>query len=506
MKITLANKTLEDKPPTKQARDAYFKGLIFRSIEIETSAMKEIISNGGTISYIYKDNIFRRKKGYMKNNYVGTQYICVDIDKSNISPTEFVEHVKYKPSILHTTFSNLTERKDYKYCFHLLYFFDGIIYGEDNFDSIFNLLTDDYENLVDKQARDCHRVMFTSNSSLPDYEYKDYGITYKVSDFINQDYNDIDNLFEVKHEDDNWDKISGADISNIFSNNILGKTDLSQDTTFILDKQFFNDMYSMKRSDFIYHYSSTYPYVTETYIDPSRYENGYVDLRHEDYYVVPTAQFRWDAERQKPYIPKIKEGSRTKMLWYDILCFMKIVPDVTREHLVYLAITEVYRNFENGDKQLDNMFIINKCKEVWNTIDDIKVKPVKKSFKIDKDYWLKRGMDNWLSITNYIRKQMKCEDFGNLYDYSLTIEQNIKEFKKFGVVTTPKTLKAWLDKNGIPYTTDKEVRDEYVQKLYEGNKNLSSRELEQLCKKQGIEVSYRTIQRILAHIQKLNQD
>ena len=93
MKITLANKTLEDKPPTKQARDAYFKGLIFRSIEIETSAMKEIISNGGTISYIYKDNIFRRKKGYMKNNYVGTQYICVDIDKSNISPTEFVEHV-----------------------------------------------------------------------------------------------------------------------------------------------------------------------------------------------------------------------------------------------------------------------------------------------------------------------------------------------------------------------------------------------------------------------------
>lgn len=496
MKITVGNKPLDHKPPKSKAGN-YFNDIIFKTGNFSNEAIKKIIDNGYTITYLYKDNEFDRSNHYMSKNYLGTQFICVDIDRCDMPPNEFVRHVKYQPSILHTTFSNLTEIKDYKYCFHLLYFFDEIIYGEDNFRNIFNLLTDDYKEHVDKQARDCHRVIFTSNSSLPDYEYKDYGITYKVSDFIKEDYDDIDNLFELRHEDDEWDKISGADISNIPSNNILDKTDLSQDTTFILDKQFFNDMYSMKRSEFIYHYSSTYPYLTETYIDPGRYKNGYVDLRHEEYYVVPTAQFRWDAERQKPYIPKIIEGSRTKMLWYDILCFMKIVPDITKEHLVYLATTEVYRNFDNGDKQLDNMFIINKCKEVWNNIDFIKVKPMKKSFKIDKNYWLERGMDNWLSITNYIRKQMKCIDFENLYDCSITLEQNIKEFKKFGVVTTPKTLKTWLDGNGIPYITDKEVRYEHVLKIFEENKSRSSRELEQLCKEQGVEISYRTIQRLL---------
>lgn len=178
---------------------------------------------------------------------------------------------------------------------------------------------------------------------------------------------------------------------------------------------------------------------------------------------------------------------------------MKIVPDITKEHLVYLLTTEIYRNFDNSDHELSNMFIINKCKEVWNTIDTITVKPVRKSFKIDKNYWLERGMDNWLAITNHIRKQMKCEDFGSLYDYSLTVEQNIKEFKKYGVRTTSRTLKTWLEENGIPYITDKEVRDKHVIKFYEEDPSRSSRDLETLCKEQGINISYRTIQRILSN-------
>lgn len=193
--------------------------------------------------------------------------------------------------------------------------------------------------------------------------------------------------------------------------------------TFDLNNQFISDMYKMKRGQFIAEYASVYPYVTQTEIAPARYVNGFVDLRNDDYYVVPTSQFRWDSERQKPYIPKIEKGFRSTMLWLDIIYFMKIVSDISKEHLVYLATTEVYRNFDNSDKQLDNMFIINKCKEVWNNIGNLHVKPVRKTFKIDKDYWLARGMENWLSITNYIRRQMKCDDFGALYDYSLTLEK-----------------------------------------------------------------------------------
>lgn len=106
-------------------------------------------------------------------------------------------------------------------------------------------------------------------------------------------------------------------------------------------------------------------------------------------------------------------------------------------------------------------------------------------------------MGNWLSITNHIRKQMRCDDFGSLYDCSLKLEQNIEAFKNYGIRTTPKTLKKWLDENDIPFRTDKQIRDEHVIKFYEQAPTRSSREIERLCNEIGIDVNYRTIQRIL---------
>lgn len=495
MRISIGNKLSTHKPNTQQEKSRYFKGLKFKTEDFTNDQIKELTGNGTTITYLYRDDIFDRGNRYMSENYLGTQFFCVDIDKCDLTPTGFVDRIKYKPSVIHTTFSNLTERKENKFCYHLLYFFDEIIYGEDNFKGVFDSLTEDYKEYVDKQAMDCHRVMFTSNSSLPHFEYYDYGITYKVSDFIN------DNDSE-RHEIKEWDKMSSTHKSYISQYNISGDKDLSQDksidNSFNLDGKFVQDMYSMKRSRFIAEYSSAYPYITQTEIDPARYVNGFADLRNDEYYVIPTSQYRWDTERQRPYIPKIKEGFRSTMLWLGIIYFIKIVPEITREHLVYLATTEVYRNFDNTDKQLDNLFIINKCKEVWNNIGNIHVRPVKKSFKIDKNYWLERGMDNWLSITNHIRKQMKSDDFGSLYDCSLTLEQNIEDFKNYGVRTTPKTLKNWLDENKIPYKTDKEVRDEHVIKFYEEAPTRSSRDIVHLCKDAGIEVNYRTVQRILS--------
>ena len=306
MRLSISNKTLKQKPCTQKEKSGYFKGLKFKTKDLSNESIKDIIDTGYTITYLYDNNEFDRRNHYMSNNYKGTQFICVDIDKSDISPTEFIEHVKYKPSVLHTTFSNLTEKKDNRYCFHLLYFFDEIIYGEDNFHKVFSLLTEDYIKYVDKQAMDCHRLMFSSNSSLNNYEYYDYGIIYRVNDFI-------------RREDNDWDKISAADIYNNSKNNISEKTDLSRQvycstSSFTLDKEFYQNM----------------------------------------------------------------------------------------------------------------------------SLLSITVKPMKRSFKIDKNYWIERGMDNWLSITNHIRKQIRSNDFEELYDCSLTIEQNITEFKSLWGNNYPK--------------------------------------------------------------------
>lgn len=505
MRISIGNKKLTTKPNTQKETGIYFKDLKFKTGDFDPKDFSEIIGSGYTITYLFKDEVFDRSGSYMKSNYIGTQFICVDVDRCEIPPLDFISGIKYKPSIIHTTFSNLTAKKDNKYCFHLIYFFDKIIYGEDNFQQVFDILTEDYKKHVDGNAKDCHRVMFTSNSNLSNYEYYNYDVCYRLDDFVSNKFDRITNFFIADeacstHQNNMLQYSSTSDENMSVKNEISqpkSKLDKPRNNTFNLDENFLKDMFSMSRKNFIERYSIVYPYITQTQIDESRFTNGYVDLRNEDYYVVPSSKFRRDKTTNKPVIPKIKEGFRTKILWLDIMTFMKIVPDISKEYLVYLATTEVYRNFENNDGQMTNYFIIEKCREVWNNIDKLNVKPMKKLFKIDVPYWLSKGYNDWLEVAKIIMTQMKYDEFGCLYDFSATLEDNLKAFRKFGVNTTKKTLKKWLTNNNLPYETTKGLRDKMVIKLYLEDTKRSSHDIERLCRDNGVEVSAPTVRTIL---------
>ena len=500
MRISIGTKRLDDKPVSQGEKGCYFKDLSFKTGDFRNSDFKQIIGQGYTITYLFKDNFFKRSNSYMATNYVGTQFICVDVDECDIAPTDFVKNIRFKPSVLHTTFSNLTERKNYKYCYHLLYFFDGIIYGENDFNKVFHLLTDDYYSFVDKDCKDCHRVIFTSNSSFSDYVYQDYGLTYKVDDFIKREYDNISDFFNPSTEKEDCKKTVSQDKLYSPSINLSSETKiLQEDNKFSLDDGFWNDLYSLKRSMFIEKYSMIYSYFRETEIAPDRYVNGYADLRDETYYDVPTSRWRWDVKNNRPYIPKVEKGNRNKMLWLDAVCLMKIKPDITKEHLIYLLITEVYRNFENEDEQMSNWFIVNKAKEVWDNIGNLNARPLKKSFKIDKGYWLEKGFTNqdWLSVSKIIMKEMRCQDFGDMYDLSLTIEQNVAMFREYGIKTTKRTLIKWCEENDIPYETDKQRRDRMVVHTCSLHPSKSSRQIADLCEQMGIKVSHATVAKII---------
>ena len=441
----------------------------------------------------------------MTNNYLGTQFICVDIDSCEINPKEFVEKIHYKPTIYHTTFSNLTEEKGFKWCFHLYYCFDGIIYGEKNFNKVFEALTNDYSEYVDNKARDCHRCIFTSNCTLDNYMFNNSNIIYNVSDFINDESSNYDDLSTFFNENNGWEKNNSLNKS-CTSNNLSRQAKISQDTKtentsicndWNLDEVFFNDLNSLNRSVFIKKYESTYPYITNTIINESYFVNGYADVRNINYYVVPSAQYKWNTATNKAEIRKVQNGNRNTMLFIDAIAFMKIIPNITKEYLVYLLVTEVYKNFINADGQLTNHFIITKAKEVWENINNLTLEPIKKSFIIDKNYWLQRGKNNWLEVARIIMKEMKSNEFGELYDFNCTVEENLKAFEYYGVKTKKQTLLKWLKENGLDYKTDKDYRNERIIEVYKKNKNLSSRQIEIMMKNEGIKVSYKTIQNVI---------
>ena len=484
MRITVANKPVKgDKPRTKLESKTYFNNLQFHSETISPEEFESIVGNGYTISYTYKDNKFYRKDDYTKNNYVGTDYIVIDVDSIIIDPETFISGIKYKPTLYHTTFSNLTSYKGYKYCYHLVYCLDEFITGEDNFRTLFYLLSKDYWEKVDKKAKDCHRCIFTSNSELPNYQYRYLGRIYSPSELLK----DVD-LNTIKLE-----------VEKAYSVNKNSKTkDKKQlEDKFSLEKDFYDDLYSSSWEEIIVKYSTNFKFWISTKIDPSRYQNGYVDLRNDEYYTVPSWKLIYDKKEGKAIIPKVKNGHRNNMLWQDALAFMAIIPDITKENLVYCLIRTVYHHYdyEYNNDRITTTDIIQKAREAWN--GTYTKNPTKKKFKINTIEYKKQGRTDWIKISNEIRRDMKDNDFGSLYDFNASVEDNLKVFHEQGLKTKKNTLIKWLKDKGYDYFTDKDERNKLVIELYKENPNRSSREIEKLCKERGIKVKDKTISTII---------
>lgn len=496
IKISVSNKRLDKKPP-KWLYGKYFDGLRFETNDYDRIQLKDLIDNGYSLTYVFKDNEFERKDSYMTNFYVGTQFIVVDIDKCDIPPSEFILKIKHKPSIYHTSFGNLTKEKDYKYCYHLIYVFDKIIYGKENYKKMYYTLAEDYWDFTDKQARDCLRVFFSTSSVIPNYEYKDFNITYRVNDFLSEDDNK-----ENKENKEKWVKTCSSYISQNSFNNKQGDTKnyptekKTGKNRFELEERFFLDL-NMKRRDFIEKYECIYPYVNTTQIDPSRFQGGYVDLRNEDYYIIPSSRWYYDKETQKVHVPKVQIGRRTNKLLVDALMFIKIVPNITKEYLVFLLIKEVYTHFDNSDGQFTNDYIIDIAKSAWKKSGDIRLEPTKKSFKVDTGYWKELGYDNWLKVANVVRQQIRSDDIGSLYDLEQSLEDNHILLKENGVKICKRGLLKWLKKNDIPYFTNKDKRNRMIIKTYEEDTSRSSRVIAKICNENGIDVGYRTVQNVI---------
>ena len=477
MIITVGNTPVVEKPRTKEDNALYFSNLTFADYTANLDELEQLIGKGFTLAYKMKDSQWNCKGYARKKNYVGTDFICVDVDETDETPEAFLQRVKYKPTIIHTTFSNLTEHKHNNYCYHAIYVFSKTLYGEDNFYSMWNILTQDIN--FDKAAKDCKRVIFTSNSSLPEYFCKRTDIIYNPDDF--------DLVIQPKLQPKiHKEKSASSCVNNKITQN-----------RYSLDGTFFNDMNSMLRSHFIGKYSSVYDYLTETPVPPEAYQDGYADLRKTDYYRTVSSRYRYDSSNGKPYIPKITRGNRNNILFIDAIAFMNIMPDMTLEHLVYCLTRTVYEHYDNDDFQMTNSFIIDKAKEVYNQIDVLDPKPARKMFKMDFQYWKRQGMTDVLAIARTIMKKIKTNDFSMHYDFRLTIEKNITALKEIGIKTTKRTLIKWLESIGQPCFTNKEERRERIIEIYKEKTDRSAREISRIYQERfGESINHETVSKI----------
>lgn len=499
MKITYSDKTLTAKPQG-MGIGKYFgkKGSVnrikFRTAEHCIEDFEAIVSEGHTLAYqCVGDDAMDRKA-----NYIGTDYIIIDIDSTDLTMDEVIEKATYNPTIIHTTFSNLTERKGNKYCYHLIYCLDKTLYGEENFNKAFSHFSCGIEDLVDSKAKDCHRITFTSNRALPSYEYRLLGDTYSaptIGDASN-DYNSTNCYSSDSKEGSSVKKRDSSSIYySLYNMNEEGEKLTLNSEAFELDQGFLTDLTNLTRKDFIYKYSGIYDYITYTPPTVTREtEEGivYADYRGIDYYELPSLWRTNDyGERERQ---KVEVGGRTTQLYIEANIFLLIKPDISKEHLVYDLVRDVYENYSNSDGQFTNHYILTMAENVWRHRDDFIGHPIPRKFKILKS---PLGMTKQ-SCVGIVRRLLKDESIGSLIDINLSIEENLTELRRLGVKVKKNRLVKFIKENHLDgyIKSDKQIKDECITRIVSSHPNASLRDLADICKEQNIMVSYETIRKI----------
>lgn len=502
MKITFSNKKA-NKKPTKQTVGIFFgkegtqNRIQFKTGNFDINTFEKIISNGHVLGYqCENDDCMNRKAGY-----IGTQYIIVDVDAVDYTIDELLSIIKYKPTIIHTSYSNLTEVKNYKYCYHLIYCLNEVIYGEDNFNIALSYFANDYWNMVDKNAKDCHRIAFTSNSTLPNYEYRNLGIVYDVKEIIKDNDDNFDDFFSVP-------KFSPSTLSYSITNNVAeeknGTVEIKEKNVYSVDDTFFNDLMSLQYSEFLSIYKSKYMVKYETTFDKD-INKSFVDLSSIDYYIVNPTKYKWNTDKNKWEKVLVKDGNRHCQLFKDAIQFKYVNPSITLEELVISLVDDYFTYYDKTNCNIDKKYILNLAKDIYS--GDYKGMTTNKSLAVNKEYFQNRvfTIDGVEIEGTYLTKQqrtgiafkdMKDDELISLYDNMLSVEENYNIIKDITNCKKSRLIEA-LKRNNIKYFSEKENKKLFVVDLYKNNSDLSIRDLANICKDNGIVISKSTVQRYI---------
>lgn len=365
----------------------------FKKEELTLSEFSDKISRGYSFCHIFKEN--KRKN----ENFLYTNFVCVDVDDSKESLFDFLVGIEYQPTIAYTTFSNGI---DDLYAYRLLYFFETDISKEMYpvlYDSICSQIG--LSETKDNCGRKIAQLM--NGNSKNDIELITSNIIYSTSTFI-------DNIFLPN---DSLEYISSTHI-HMSSNESVGKT---------VDENDRENIVSLLNQDidaFITKFSNI-EIVSESVLE---YENGYSLL--DDTYVSLPFRIEWNSHKAK--IKKYKDGEqRRRRLFIDAILIRKINRNISFVALLYNLVFRRKHYYDNSDGELTNKVLVSIVYEALKTSDkrlDEIVNTKHARFKTDK-IWCSENNISRRSYSRQVAKILKHEEIGSWYDTSNSLSENL---------------------------------------------------------------------------------
>lgn len=391
--------------------------MIYRKQTVTISAFCGLIKGGHSFCHCYDDDDepftnFTKTQ----DNFRYTSYIAYDIDDNTMQMEEYLTSLTYQPTIAYTTTSNGIEGKGYRY--RLIYCFDGKIKGNEEYVSLFDTMQTEcgMGELKDRCTRSTAQPIF--GNGLPSCRMVCTNYIYTIP------------TAALGTPSGTRKKVSKQ---------IIKK---EEESVIVCNDIFMKDFEELSLGKFVSKYCAIYPRIEESKLI---YRNGYAPI-DENYICIYR---KWDTEKRRIHIWKDGEGRR-KRLYTAALIIRKIKPDITAEHLVYCLSYEVSHYYDNSDGVLNQDFILRVAEAALNKpIDEITIKGHdKRKYKVDMEYWESLGISPKAAVAK-AKAVWNDERIGELYDFQLTDEENIKTMADYGLRISLSTLKRWRKKHSI---------------------------------------------------------
>lgn len=421
---------------TKESID--IKKLCFKRSSISIADFVKYIKEGYCFCHWFTTKADTFKIYEKKNdNFERANVVFVDVDDFNMEMKQFVYGLSKKPTVYYTTPSNLCPSKGNKYRFRLCYVFrEDILNGEtlaSAYRGIIKEVRKDYPTYPDQDSCGARQSQYMNGNGTPRCEVCSTDRVYTLSDF----------------------GVSPIKSAHNENSSIRERSNNKECAYHITDMDFINDLSTIPPSDLIIKYRERYRYFDHSELN---YNDGYA-LVPEDYQEIYRSWYQdvvtnSSGDIRKVSAVKIKRDgdNRRKCLFVSALIRRKILPSITFEHLLYNLVAERQWYYDNSDNVLNNqelMRIANNALSMAYEKINVSTKRKPSKFKVDKAYCLEKGIKP-KAMVGVVRRKLKDEEIGSLYDCSLSVKKNLEQLKANGIKIGLSRLYEFCDRNGIP--------------------------------------------------------
>lgn len=383
------------------------------------------IEDGYSFCYCFNDNgrVFGQRDKTI-DNFHHTNFIVFDIDHCGANIHEYLNRLPYKPTLAYTTTND--SKLDHR--FRLIYFLDFTIMKSVSF----------YKMVYYKLAShlEIYSGFIMSDNCMKSPSQQFLGNPKKE---ITTVYNNI--LYELED-------INKLSFNERYEKEMKGVKDTTNDSNvedieLNISDEMKDDLNNMKDSEFLLKWKDRYFYQMET---PVTYdEDGIARLWDKDFYQIKNKFSKVDG-----HTLQFKHGEKRRVILFNMISTMlKINPKISDENLLFNTIVERYYFFDNVDGKLNNAWLLNAIKNA--RINDMNGRnpsvPEKRTFKIQKSHfidlinkWNEEGKNGMMVLTNKIRKKINIERVGALYDFNLSVKDNLKWLAEQGIVVSQAKL------------------------------------------------------------------